>query len=73
MYYTEFRDAIRDHLARHPAGRTWAQLRDELNLPYDRACPKGTKRLESEIALSREKSDGRAMVWKVAAASVSVK
>ena len=72
MYYTEFRDTIKDHLARHPAGRTWAQLRDELNLPYDRPCPEWTKRLEGEIALSRVEGDGRALVGKVAGQTGSV-
>ena len=44
---------------------TWAQLRADLDLPYDRPCPSWTKRLEEEIGLTRTKGVGRALVWKV--------
>ena len=69
MRYEEFRDAIAAHLRRRPGGRTWAQLRDELGLPYDRACPTWTARLEAEVGLTRAKGDGRALVWRVASGS----
>ncbi|MFG0250657.1 MAG: hypothetical protein ACF8OB_17365 [Phycisphaeraceae bacterium JB051] len=65
MKYTEFRDAIKDALKRSKSGMTWAELRDQLNLPYDRPCPEWTKRLEQEIGLKRihVSGRGRAYVW----------
>ena len=51
---------------RHPEGFTWVELRDRLNLPYDRACPTWVKRMETEIGLVRAKGAGRAYVWRVA-------
>ena len=66
MRYIDFRDAIDAELRRHPAGRTWAQLRDGLGLPYERPCPQWTRRLEQEIGLSRVSApSGRAYIWKV--------
>ncbi len=65
MYYVEYRDKIRNHLRRHPQGRTWTQLQGELDLPYTRPCPEWTKRLEGEIGLKRVKVEGRALVWTV--------
>ncbi len=65
MKYTEFRDAIKDALNRSKSGMTWAELRDQLNLPYDRPCPEWTRRLEEELGLNRVKgtSGGRDLVW----------
>ena len=65
MKYTEFRDAIHAALSDLPVGMTWRQLRDQLNLPYDRPCPEWTKRLEQEIKLSRVQGSGRALIWKI--------
>jgi len=65
MRYTDFRDQIRRRLRRKPAGSTWAELRDDLGLPYVRPCPSWTARLEQEIGLTRTKGRGRALVWKV--------
>lgn len=65
MRYVEYRDLIRHRLRRRPTGLTWAQLRDELDLPYERPCPDWTRRLEEEIGLTRTKGPGRALVWKV--------
>ena len=65
MRYVEFRDAIRRHLRRRSRGRTWAELRDALDLPYDRPCPNWVGRLETEIGLTRTKGTGRALVWRV--------
>ncbi|MEO0475170.1 MAG: hypothetical protein AAF085_04245 [Planctomycetota bacterium] len=65
MTYTAFRDTIRSALAEHQAGLTWAQLRDEYDLPYERACPTWTRQLEEEIGLKREKGVGRAMIWRL--------
>jgi len=67
MTYTEFRDAIRDHLRSHPEGATWAELRDRLALPYQRPCPTWTANLEEELGLDRSERRGRALVWKLGA------
>lgn len=66
MRYAEFRNAIQDELSHCPAGRTWAQLRERLALPYDRPCPTWTRCLEEEIGLVRAKGEGRALIWKCA-------
>jgi len=63
MRYVEFREAIKRELERHPGGRTWAELREGLSLPYDRPCPSWTASLEREIGLSRIKTTGRALMW----------
>lgn len=65
MRYAEFRDAIKEELLRKPDGRTWAELRDHLALPYERPCPEWTACLEREIGLVRRKGEGRAFVWKL--------
>ncbi len=65
MRYADFRSAIQTELLRHPAGRTWTELRDRLALPYDRPCPTWTRSLEREIGLIRAKGQGRALLWKL--------
>lgn len=65
MKCTEFRDTIQEALHGEPNGMTGSQLRDQLNLPYQRPCSNWTKRLENEIGLTRTK--GRALVWKITA------
>ena len=66
MRYDDFRDAVQAELRRTRAGLTWAQLRDRLRLPYDRACPNWTARLEREIGLTRQRvAEQRGLVWKV--------
>jgi len=65
MRYIDFRDAIREALARRPKGLTWAELRDRLGLPYARPCPEWTRCLEREIGLVRQPGTGRALVWKI--------
>lgn len=66
MTYSDFRNAIHKELAKRPAGATWNELRERLDLPYLRPCPEWTKRLEKEIGLKRSKGPCRALVWKVA-------
>jgi hypothetical protein len=68
MRYIDFRDSIRAELRRHATGLTWAQLRQRLDLPYDRPCPAWTQQLEREIGLTRMKggNGSRALVWKMA-------
>jgi hypothetical protein len=63
--YVDLRDVIQEELARNPAGLTWAELRERLDLPYDRPCPTWIRRLEQEIGLSRVKGSGRAYVWTI--------
>lgn len=65
MRYVEFRDAVRAALRRNPAGLTWMELKQRLELPYDHPCPSWVKRLEEEVGLSRVKGTGRAYVWTV--------
>jgi hypothetical protein len=63
MTYTAFKAAIRSKLQREPEGLPWTELRDSLNLPYDRPCPEWVKRLEQDIGLTRSKGSGRAYFW----------
>ena len=65
MHYVEFKVAIQQHLKRKRQGATWVELRETLALPYERACPEWTRRLEEEIGLVRRKGSGRALVWEV--------
>ncbi|WP_395733561.1 hypothetical protein [Prosthecobacter sp.] len=65
MTYPEFKAAIQHHLKRKREGATWVELRETLALPYERACPEWTRRLEEEIGLVRRKGAGRALVWEV--------
>jgi len=65
MRYLVFRDLIRKELRKNPAGLTWIELKERLNLPYDQPCPTWIKQMEQEIGLSRTKGSGRAYVWKV--------
>lgn len=67
MRYTEFRSRIETALVDAPQGLTWKMLRDQLELPYERPCPEWTRRLETEIGLTRERAGGRALVWRIAA------
>ncbi|HEX4084650.1 MAG TPA: hypothetical protein VHY22_07065 [Chthoniobacteraceae bacterium] len=65
MKYEDFRKTIEEGLRASPGGLTWEELRTRLRLPYDRACPEWTRRLEREIGLRREKRTGRAFVWSI--------
>lgn len=66
MRYVEFRESIREALQGKPDGLTWAQLRDQLTLPYDRPCPAWTRQLEQEIGLKRARpKTGRALLWRI--------
>ena len=70
MQYTDFRDRIHQRLKRAPMGLTWTELREDIGLPYVRACPTWTRRLEHEIGLTRTKGSGRALVWRVSSPRV---
>ena len=67
MRYEEFREAVTSYLRRRTRGRTWAEIRDDLDLPYERPCPTWTARLEAEAGLTRTRGAGRALVWRVRA------
>jgi len=69
MRYEEFRDAVRGHLMLNPQGATWKELRDALDLPYERPCPEWVKRLENDMGLDRKEKRGRALLWKLDAES----
>lgn len=71
MRYEEFRDAVRGHLMLNPQGATWKELRDALDLPYERPCPEWVKRLENDMGLDRKEKRGRALLWKLDAESES--
>ena len=65
MTYASFRDLIRAELKVNREGLTWQKLRSKLKLPYDQPCPEWMRRMEREIALVREKGEGRALVWRL--------
>ncbi len=65
MTYTAFRDTVRSTLQSHPNGLTWQELRQTSQLPYQRACPEWTKRLERDIGLNRSAKRGNALIWKL--------
>jgi hypothetical protein len=58
MRYVDFRDIIQKELRKNPAGLTWAELRERLDLPYERPCPTWVRRMEQEVGLSRAKGSG---------------
>jgi hypothetical protein len=63
--YIQFRTLIQKVLLTHPAGYTWKELRDKLDLPYDQPCPTWVKQLEEDIGLFRVRETGRAYIWKI--------
>ena len=65
MRYVDFRDFILRELQGSRMGLTWRELKERLDLPYDRPCPEWVSRLEQEIGLIRGKGTGRAFVWTV--------
>ncbi len=65
MRYIEFRDKIKNELHGNPAGLTWTELKQRLNLPYDHPCPTWVKQMEQEVGLSRKAGTGRAKIWRV--------
>ena len=65
MRYVDFRDSIREELAGQDFGLTWAELKERLDLPYDRPCPTWIRRMEQEAGLSRARGSGRAYVWTI--------
>ena len=67
MTYIEFRDAVCGELGRRKNGLTWRELRERLDLPYERPCPTWVRRLEVESGLTREPGPGRAYVWSLGA------
>jgi hypothetical protein len=65
MRYVDFRDSTREALLQNPEGLTWVQLKEMLELPYQRPCPTWTKRMAQEDGLYRTRGQGRAFVWKI--------
>jgi hypothetical protein len=68
MTYVAFKESVRRCLKENRAGLTWKELRDNLRLPYTRACPEWTRRLEKEIGLVRRKGSGPGFIWSLPAA-----
>lgn len=66
MRYDQFRETVHQTLRKHPDGLAWRALREAGGLPYDRPCPEWTRRLETEIGLTRERAGGRGLVWRIA-------
>jgi hypothetical protein len=65
MRYVEFKEKIKARLIEHPEGLTWDQLKDQLELPYDRPCPDWVDRLERDIGLTRSREAHRSFTWKL--------
>lgn len=65
MKYTEFRDSIRKVLEGSLTGMTWKELKQSLDLPYERPCPQWVGRLEREIGLVRREKKANALIWRV--------
>jgi hypothetical protein len=63
--YVDFRDVIKKELRRNPGGLTWTELKQRLDLPYDRPCPSWVRQMGEDVGLSRSKGSGRAYVWKL--------
>ncbi|MBD5778233.1 hypothetical protein IEN85_01835 [Pelagicoccus sp. NFK12] len=66
MKYIEFRDSIHQELIRSQSGKTWKEIKDTLDLPYDRPCPEWIARMELDIGLERKERRGNALVWSLA-------
>ncbi len=62
MFYDEFKDSIKNILERHPAGLTWTQIRDKLNLHQKNPNNKWVRLLEKDIGLKRIKIGGN-LFW----------
>jgi hypothetical protein len=69
MRYDEFKQLIQDELLKHPAGLTWVELRNTLDLPYDRPCHTWINQMEQEIGLVRVRGEKRAYIWKITSKS----
>ncbi|MHC4777851.1 MAG: hypothetical protein ACYTFG_04650 [Planctomycetota bacterium] len=65
MRFVDFRDVLKRELGSHPGGFTWKQLKERLDLPYDRPCPTWVERLVKEIGLKRTRGEGRALIWRI--------
>ena len=63
MTYEQYKGLIHAELRKRGRGMTWRELRDNLDLPYERACPEWTRRLEEDIGLIRRKGIGKAFLW----------
>ncbi len=67
MTYVEYKHLIKEALDAEPAGMTWKELKEALDLPYKTPCPEWMKRLEREIGLDRTEKAGNARIWKTPA------
>lgn len=62
ILFEEFKKSIKNILERHPAGLTWSQIRDKLNLPQKYPNNKWVRKLEQEIGLRRIRK-GSELFW----------
>jgi len=60
--YGDFKKSIKNILERHPAGLTWSQIRDKLNLPQKYPNNQWVRKLEQDIGLKRV-SVGSELLW----------
>jgi hypothetical protein len=63
MTYLHFKKLIQTELRRHSDGKTWKELKTDLDLPYERPCLEWVRRLEPEIGLIRQKGERNGLIW----------
>jgi hypothetical protein len=64
MSYEEFRDKIRDELKASDRPLSWSEIREHQNLPQKFPNNQWVHRMESDIALHREKH-GDKTLWRL--------
>ncbi len=73
MSYEEFRDQIKKILTDNPAGLTWSQIKEQLNLPQRVPNNKYVTQMEKDIGLIRENvqlskdSKEKTLIWRLPA------
>ena len=65
MHYEKFIELIQNELVKHPDGLTWVELKNKLNLPFDRPCQTWIYQMEQEIDLTRSRKTQRTYIWKI--------
>jgi len=65
MRYIDFKDLIAAELRQTPAGLSWSELKNRLQLTYQRPCATWIRRLEHEIGLVRVPQHGHTYCWRI--------
>lgn len=71
MTYDGFRDQIKKILTDNPAGLTWSQIKEKLNLPQRVPNNKYVTQMEKDIGLIREQvqlskdSKEKTLIWRL--------